>query len=1036
MISLMKPQMRSPMRVATAALAMAVVASLAADALAQSGLQISPDGKRTLISKDVGSQRWAITLNADDGTVTGNVFAAGGGRPSFVWCSETNRDGGNITFACSGADPCPLAPCPTADEWDFIAEASLPTSFFQPRQETSADAAEVRAEAPDGHVQGGGAQRQSGVQPSVDGKRILISKDVGDQRWVIVWNEDDGTLTGNVFFPGGGDPQFVWCIRRGQDGGQIQFTCHGADRCAAPPCTRDAWSKIADVVLPVTFLEPSSQIASNELADSITETFGSQDAGFRAVLLASDRGYSVRQITRAALSSRLGANGVIAAKSGGTEVPENEPTNDLAANAGTSADLASPAQDSELIQAVCDTFRDSLPPDQKLETLTRLLARGYTASQIIQVVRGQASIQLCDGAPTPAEFRACVEANGGKSVGLIGPGGPIDPGESTEEVILEPAPPGACDRNGRWEPGEDCDGGDLNGQSCTSLRDSPFIGGPLRCDSECRFDVSGCRARSVCGDGERDLDEDCDGTDLGGATCETLGALFPRGGPGFTGGVLECSNNPDGQCVYVIERCLNEPECGNGRVEQGEDCDIGQLRGATCTNLQNFAPPGINFPGFAGGTVGCNSAPGQDCRFDLSDCRAAGNSVCGDGELDPDEDCDIGEFGNRTCVTEGFAGGDLECVLPSDGSRCQISIEDCRRTVDAVCGDGKRDSGEVCDNDDVGGKTCITEGFVSGELSCFIPSDPTQPCRLVTEGCRDRAECNNGVAEGDASDEECDGRDFRGVTCARLGIGDARGTLECSVNCTIDRDASCKQAQTCLNNIAEGTEDCDREDLRGRDCTDEGFDLGTLKCGNDCVYDVSECERGCGLGEQTCPDGSCVPPGSDCCGNRQFCQPGTVCAGQGACCPAGLPEACGTSSCMPAGADCCDASGAFCSPGSRCTNEESCCPADFPQPCDGNCIRAGAVCCDGKACAAGGSCCGGTCIGPGDQCCGGTNACGSGGTCCGAGCVPVGSDCCQAGVACAPGMVCTSIFGVCCPTNAPIPCAADMTCRPVGSSCP
>ena len=40
----------------------------------ESGLQITPDERCTLVSKDVGTERWAITRNADDGSVTGNVF--------------------------------------------------------------------------------------------------------------------------------------------------------------------------------------------------------------------------------------------------------------------------------------------------------------------------------------------------------------------------------------------------------------------------------------------------------------------------------------------------------------------------------------------------------------------------------------------------------------------------------------------------------------------------------------------------------------------------------------------------------------------------------------------------------------------------------------------------------------------------------------------------------------------------------------------------------------------------------------------------
>ena len=50
----------------------------------QSGLQITPDRRRILISKDVSGSRWAITRNLADGTVTGNVFDTAGGDPTFL----------------------------------------------------------------------------------------------------------------------------------------------------------------------------------------------------------------------------------------------------------------------------------------------------------------------------------------------------------------------------------------------------------------------------------------------------------------------------------------------------------------------------------------------------------------------------------------------------------------------------------------------------------------------------------------------------------------------------------------------------------------------------------------------------------------------------------------------------------------------------------------------------------------------------------------------------------------------------------------
>jgi hypothetical protein len=97
---------------------------------ARSGVRPVPGGLRNLISKDVGDQRWAITLNPD-GTVTGNVFFPDGGPPSFVFCEEIGRVGKNVRLSCSGADQCLESPC-LASAWTFIAEVELPLAFFEP----------------------------------------------------------------------------------------------------------------------------------------------------------------------------------------------------------------------------------------------------------------------------------------------------------------------------------------------------------------------------------------------------------------------------------------------------------------------------------------------------------------------------------------------------------------------------------------------------------------------------------------------------------------------------------------------------------------------------------------------------------------------------------------------------------------------------------------------------------------------------------------------------------------------------------------
>ncbi len=106
---------------------------LSGAAARQSGVQITPDGKQNLISKDVGEERWAITYTPASGDVTGNVFRADGGAPQFVACTRLTVDpvAATLTFACSGADLCPAAPCdPT--QWTPLGEVTLPQAFFEP----------------------------------------------------------------------------------------------------------------------------------------------------------------------------------------------------------------------------------------------------------------------------------------------------------------------------------------------------------------------------------------------------------------------------------------------------------------------------------------------------------------------------------------------------------------------------------------------------------------------------------------------------------------------------------------------------------------------------------------------------------------------------------------------------------------------------------------------------------------------------------------------------------------------------------------
>jgi len=218
-----------------------------------SGIQITPNQKGVLVNKDVQDQRWTITRNLNDSTVTGNVFMPGGGDPLFLSCDQQDDSGGDLQLRCSGADSCTATGCPA---FTFIADVSLPQSFFTPPVATAAIAARIAdavlaaAPAAAGHVRGVAA-RASGIQITPNQQRLLINKDVSGQRWSITRNADDSTVTGNVFLPAGGDPLFLYCEQTGQSGGDIALHCSSADSCSATECP--AFAFIADVTLPESF---------------------------------------------------------------------------------------------------------------------------------------------------------------------------------------------------------------------------------------------------------------------------------------------------------------------------------------------------------------------------------------------------------------------------------------------------------------------------------------------------------------------------------------------------------------------------------------------------------------------------------------------------------------------------------------------------------------------------------------------------------------------------------------------------------------
>ncbi len=367
-----------------------------------SGVQLTPDEKRTLVSKNVGAERWAIARNRDDGSVTGNVFRLDGGRPQFLSCQELSRSGEDLLLRCLGADPCPLAGC-DIQEWTFIAEVTVPAAFFEPPAGDAGPAATsvpgARASArPAGMVE----NLPSGAQPSADRRGDLVSKDVGAERWAITRNRDDGTITGNVFLPDGGEPRFVWCEET-RSGEILELACFGADRCDASPCP-DAWGFIADVEIPGTFFAPPAVVGLLEVVDAVEGALAEENGGV-AILLALDRGYTLEQIVRAALSGRLLLSGELSTRSGDFELPDGEPFGLFGANprAETAMVRGVPQGDEPLtpveVLEKIQEFRNGSRERGVLAVLLALGASGYDAEQITGLILGVHAVGQCGIGP-------------------------------------------------------------------------------------------------------------------------------------------------------------------------------------------------------------------------------------------------------------------------------------------------------------------------------------------------------------------------------------------------------------------------------------------------------------------------------------------------------------------------------------------------------------------------------------------------------------------------------------------------------------
>ena len=284
----------------------------------------TPDLLTFLVSKDVGVERWVVSLNlspSDPGVVanvTGNVFKSDGSAPSFVVCRPRPDSQGSLLdrdstfrFVCDGAGACATTARECAmNDWRRIADdVALPARFFLPdaglaaagQTGIAARAALALADLRDWSrrivapwlalVAPNAADAQAndrGATLTFDRLSYLVNKDLASERWSIGLNyvpvrtANGGVVnrlagvTGNVLSADGA-PKFVSCTVREDSTGTLddpsstfRLSCAGADDCTsvAEECARSGWTPIADdVAISAAFFLPPGGLTATPQSD-------------------------------------------------------------------------------------------------------------------------------------------------------------------------------------------------------------------------------------------------------------------------------------------------------------------------------------------------------------------------------------------------------------------------------------------------------------------------------------------------------------------------------------------------------------------------------------------------------------------------------------------------------------------------------------------------------------------------------------------------------------------------------------------------
>ncbi len=392
------------------------------------------------------------------------------------------------------------------------------------------------------------------------------------------------------------------------------------------------------------------------------------------------------------------------------------------------------------------------------------------------------------------------------------------------------------------------------------------------CEASSIYGVGG----NICGDGVIGSAEVCELGDTRPEACTLTG--------GAAGTKLQICDDCRGWIDGPDTRCIQNVQCGNGRVDAGEICDDGALNGTygrcntTCTGYDAFCGDGRRSPGE---TCDLGASNGAYCRSSCDASTSCSLSCtgpgprCGDGIVNGPEQCDGNAERTTSALCQGPTNPDMPCTTDAD----------CGEDPSDQCGGTGPFGYDFNSCVGVTARRCSSdrERSCTTDADCVTPADrgarclsyptarvrtckpyggtdaPAQWCTWnLWTSCQPTSYCGDGIVD---EGEQCDdgnrnNNDACTNACRNNVCGDATvyiGVEECDLgtagiapsgvtpqnglrSCTADYGSSCLSCSTscrqvassggfCGNGVREGSEQCDgTQGLEGISCRALGFD--------------------------------------------------------------------------------------------------------------------------------------------------------------------------------------------------------------------